>query len=77
MDNMIVKPKSTGDAKFDQQLLEIETGGDSNEKRLAMYKHLRDKMVSGLKSDQESEHRAKMELISKHIEVLELAQKHQ
>lgn len=53
MDSMIVKPKSTGDAKFDQQLLEIETGGDSNEKRLAMYKQLRDKMLSGLRNDKD------------------------
>lgn len=36
---------------FDQQLQDIESEGGPADKRLAMYKNLRDQMVASLKSD--------------------------
>ncbi len=40
-------------SKFDQEMQEIESTDNSMDKRLQMYKNLRDQMVSGLKADQE------------------------
>lgn len=45
------------------------------DKRLAMYRNLRDQVVAGLKSDQQEEHRMKMEELDKKIKLLELTQK--
>lgn len=53
------------------QLNEIESQADSQDKRLALYKALREKFFTNLKSDQESEHRNRMEELNKKIEILE------
>ena len=45
------------------------------DKRLLLYKGLRDKFLSGLKADQEQESRARMEELNKKIEALERAQR--
>jgi hypothetical protein len=54
------------------QMEEIEANGaDSSDKRLTLYKGLREKFLSSLKSEQEQDHRAKMEELNKKIELLE------
>lgn len=64
-------------SKFEQQLHEIESteSGHSIDKRLSLYKNLRDQMLSGLKADQETEHRAKMEELNRKIEAIERSQR--
>ena len=64
---------SIASAHFDMQMDEIESQGaaDSSDKRLSLYKGLREKFLSSLKSEQEQDHRARMEELNKKIELLE------
>ena len=58
---------------FEQQLHDIEKDGAPADKRLAMYKNLRDQMLDSLKSDQQSEHRMRMAELDKQIQLLEIS----
>ncbi len=78
MDSKIKAPSSSkgasslASAHFDMQMDEIEANGaDSSDKRLSLYKGLREKFLSSLKSEQEQDHRARMEELNKKIELLE------
>jgi hypothetical protein len=78
MDSKIKAPSSSkgasslASAHFAMQMEEIEANGaDSSDKRLTLYKGLREKFLSSLKSEQEQDHRAKMEELNKKIELLE------
>ena len=67
-----IKPKSSiATAHFDMQLDEIEAQADSQDKRLVLYKGLREKFLLSLKSEQEQDHKLRMEELNKKIELLE------
>lgn len=76
-----IKPKTSGGStiKFDQQMLEIENSADSStqsvDKRLQLYKSLRDQMHSSIRQDHESLNRQQMEELNKKIEELERSQR--
>ena len=56
---------------------DIESAGatETVDKRLHMYRALRDQMLSGLRVDQELENRARMNELNKKIEALERSQR--
>lgn len=60
--------------KFDQQLTEIEKES-AGDKRLQMYKNLRDQMLQSLRVDQEQEQKHRMDDLNKKIQDLERAQR--
>lgn len=76
-----IQPKKTGAStnKFDQQMLEIESSADSStqsvDKRLQLYKSLRDQMHNSIRQDHESLSRQQMEELNKKIEALERSQR--
>lgn len=57
------------------QEIEENSQGETIDKRLQLYKNLREQMLTSLKSDQEQEMKAKMDELHKKIENLERAQR--
>lgn len=72
-----IKPRAAPNSKFDQQMQEIESAGASEtmDKRLHLYRALRDQMLSGLRVDQELENKARMDELNKKIDGLERSQR--
>lgn len=51
-----IQPKKAASTKFDQQMLDIESGDSSTmsvDKRLSLYKNLRDQIHSSIRQDHE------------------------
>ncbi len=57
------------------QEIESASATETVDKRLNMYRALRDQMLSGLRVDQELENRAHMDDLNKKIEALERSQR--
>ncbi len=73
-----IQPKKVGTSKFDQEMFDIESGGDSTQsvdKRLQLYKNLRDQMHSSIRQDHETMTKQQMDELNKKIEALERSQR--
>ena len=74
-----IQPTQVGTSKFDQEMFDIESGGDSSaqsvDKRLQLYKNLRDQMHNSIRQDHETMTKQQMDELNKKIEALERSQR--